>query len=310
VVRGAGVLVAGAINTDLVARVHRAPEAGETVTGSDFNLFGGGKGANQALACARSGASTAMLGALGHDDFGRQRLADLHADGIDVESVRLTDGVASGVALIVVDDRGENRISYVPGATLTIAPETALAAFARCQPTIVLTTLELPLASLAALFQEARGAGARVIVNATPEPASGKSLLPLADVLIVNETEALELLGESEASDWIGVAARLRELGPDWVIITIGPDGAIANLGGPVWKVPAPPVTVVDTTGAGDSFCGAFAARLAEGGDPVDALRAGVAAGSLAATIAGAQRSMPKRAGVDSMMTKIQPVTV
>ena len=155
---GSGVLVAGAINTDLVARVHRAPEAGETVTGSDFNVFGGGKGANQALACARSGASTTMLGALGHDDFGRQRLSDLQADGIDVESVRLTDGVASGVALIVVDDHGENRISYVPGATLTITPETALAAFSLRQPSILLTTLELPVPSLAAHFQAARRA--------------------------------------------------------------------------------------------------------------------------------------------------------
>ncbi len=302
----AGVLVAGAINTDLVARVHRAPEAGETVTGSEFNVFGGGKGANQALACARSGAPTVMLGALGHDDFGRQRLADLQADGIDVESVRLTEGVASGVALIVVDDRGENRISYVPGATLTIAPETAMAAFARRKPSIVLTTLELPSNSLEALFHEARGSGSKVIVNATPEPASGKALLPLADVLIVNETEALELLGESDVSDWVAVAARLRTLGPAWVIITIGPDGAIADLGGKVWRVPAPPVTVVDTTGAGDSFCGAFAARLAEGGDPVDALRAGVAAGTLAVTVAGAQRSMPKRAEVDRMMDRIQ----
>ncbi|MEA2524406.1 MAG: ribokinase, partial [Thermomicrobiales bacterium] len=114
------VLIAGAINTDLVAHVRKAPEAGETVTGSSFAVFGGGKGANQAVAAARSGANTAMLGAVGEDDFGRQRLADLSVEMIDVGGVTVTDRAASGVALIIVDETGQNRIAYVPGATATI----------------------------------------------------------------------------------------------------------------------------------------------------------------------------------------------
>jgi ribokinase len=300
-----GVLVAGAINTDLVARVSHAPTAGETVTGSAFNIFGGGKGANQALAAARSGTHTTMLGALGDDDFGRQRLADLRADGIDVESVPLTQGVASGVALIVVDDRGENRISYVPGATLTVTAETAVAAFDRARPLVVLSTIELPNDALKPMFIAARSAGAKVVVNATPEPASGKELLPLADVLIVNETEALELLGESRGSDWTVVSERLRALGPAWVVITLGAEGALANIEGRTFRASTPSVEVVDTTGAGDAFCGAFAARLADGCGPEEAIRAGIAAGSLAVTVDGAQRSMPRRTDVERVLASV-----
>lgn len=301
-----GVLVAGTINTDLVARVHKAPEAGETVTGTAFNIFGGGKGANQALAAARSGAPTTMLGALGDDDFGRQRLADLRADGIDVESVAVVPGIASGVALITVEDGGENRIAYVPGATATVQPEAAIAAFERVRPSIVLATLELPLPALRSLFEAARAAGTRVIVNATPEPRSGLDLLPLVDTLIVNETEAFELVGAGRDSDPVTIAEQLRALGPSWVIITLGKDGVVANIDGRVILLPALTVDVVDTTGAGDAFCGAFAARLAASGDAGEALRAGIAAGALAVTVEGAQRSMPRQADIERMMASIE----
>lgn len=294
-----GVLVCGSINTDLVARVHRAPEAGETVTGSEFNIFGGGKGANQALAVARSEVRTIMLGAVGADEFGRQRLADLRADGVDTESVVVTNEAVSGVALIVVDDTGENRISYVPGATATIRPDQAVAAYRRASPALLLSTLELPIDTLAALYQDARADGVRVIVNATPEPASGRELLSSADVLIVNETEAAELLGGTGTDDWPTVAANLSEFGPAWVVITLGAEGAIARFDGRNLRLPAPTMTVVDTTGAGDAFCGAFAAELVGGDDAESALRAGVAAGSLAVTVAGAQRSMPRRHDVE-----------
>jgi len=301
-----GVLVAGAINTDLVARVHHAPEAGETVTGTTFDVFGGGKGANQALAAVRSGARTTMLGALGADEFGRARLLDLRADGVDVDDVMVVGGVSSGVALIVVDDAGQNRIAYVPGATATVAVETALGALARVRPSVVLSTLELPSASLRSLFAEARSAGATVILNATPEPAAGRDLVPFADILIVNETEALELLGEvRDGGEWPAITSALRELGPTTAIVTVGPAGAVGDIGGTPVAVAAPTVQVVDTTGAGDAFCGAFAARLAAGAGVAEAVRAGVAAGSLATTVAGAQRSMPTRSEVDQMMAKM-----
>jgi ribokinase len=300
-----GVLVAGAINTDLVARVRRAPEAGETVTGSSFDVFGGGKGANQALAAARSGAATAMLGALGDDDYGRQRLADLRADGIDVESIGITTEAASGVALIVVDDQGQNRIAYVPGATLTVDAETAVAAFQRVLPAVVLTTNELSIEALEPLFRAAKAAGTRVVLNAAPEPVTGASLLPLADVLIVNETEAAELLGGSVEGDWTTASTKLRELGPSRVIITLGAEGALANLDGRIVRATAPLVEVVDTTGAGDAFCGAFVAQLARGASSADALRAAIAAGSLAVGVAGAQRSMPLLMDVERVSAEI-----
>ena len=148
--RAGTVLVAGAINTDLVARVAKAPDAGETVTGSSFAIFGGGKGANQAIAAARSGAPTAMFGALGDDDFGRQRRADLDAEGIDTGLGRPQHDRRSGVALIVVEEEtGQNRISYVPGATMTLAPAQARAAVDRVSTGVVLTTLEPPPETLA-----------------------------------------------------------------------------------------------------------------------------------------------------------------
>ena len=302
---GVGVLVAGAINTDLVARVRKAPEAGETITGLAFNVFGGGKGANQALSAARSGARTAVLGALGKDDFGAARLTDLRADMIDVESVAVLEGAASGVALITVELSGQNRIAYIPGATMQVTIDQARSAFARFRPRIVLSTLELPHDALAALFSDARRAGSAVIVNATPEPSTGSKLVPLADVLIVNESEAFELLGETGGIDWGVVCEKLQNLGPRDVIITLGKDGALGRFGSTVVKAAAPPVEAVDSTGAGDAFCGAYAARLADGSAPEVALRAAVAAGSLSVTVEGAQRSMPDRERIEALLARM-----
>jgi ribokinase len=287
------VLTGGSINTDLVVWCQRAPEAGETITGQRFDVFGGGKGANQTLASARSGAPTAMLGAVGDDDFGRQRLADLQRDGVECAFVGVTDQAASGVALITVEVGGENRIAYVPGATGTVVPERAPAAVAAVQPAVILATLELPPATIQALIDAGRAAGATIVVNATPEPAAGKALALQADVLIVNETEAVELLGGDAGGDWDAVAAGLQALGPRVVVITIGEAGVVGRDAAGGFRVPALKVEVVDTTGAGDAFCGAFAARLAAGADVRDAARVGAIAGSLAVTKAGAQPSQP-----------------
>lgn len=300
---GARVLVAGAINTDLVARVRTAPAAGETVTGVGFAVFGGGKAANQAVAAARSGAPTAMLGALGADNFGRQRRTDLEREGIDVADVAIADGVASGVALIVVEEQtGENRIAYVPGSTLSVTPGQAERAVARVRPGVILATLELPLPTLHALFAAARRVGALLLLNATPEPASGRDLAGGADVLIVNEKEAANLLGRPVLAGAGGAAALdLARFGPKTVLLTLGAAGAVVAAAGTTTELSAPVVTVLDTTGAGDALCGALAARLAAGADPVTAARAGVAAGSLAATRAGAQPSMPTAAEIERL---------
>jgi ribokinase len=300
------VLVAGAINTDLVARVAKAPGAGETVTGSTFAIFGGGKGANQAIAAARSDAPTAMLGALGDDDFGRQRRADLDAEGIDTEFVARSTTVASGVALIVVEEEtGQNRISYVPGATITLAPEQARAAVDRVKPQVVLTTLEPPPEMLDALLDASKQHGATIVLNATPEANGAKPLLDHVDVLVVNETEAEDLLGHAVSAGNGEEAARsLAELGPGTVVVTLGAAGAVVAHGGQTASLPAPSVDVVDTTGAGDAFCGAFAADLVRGVDPFLAARTGVVAGSLATTIPGAYPGIPRRDAIEHMLAK------
>ena len=290
-----GVLVAGAINTDLVARVGAAPEAGETVIGTDFAIFGGGKAANQAVSAARSGAPTAILGALGNDDFGRQRLADLEREGIDTEAVSQIADLPSGVALILVEEAtGQNRIANVLGATTTVTPEQATAALERIRPRVLLLTLELPVATLTLLVEAARAHDVTVVLNATPAAVTGRDLLALADLLIVNEAEAGDLLGRAVDADGGAEAAMaLTGLGPSSVVITLGAAGAAVVSQGETTVLPAPRVDVVDTTGAGDAFCGALAAQLVAGADPVEAARVGVIAGSLAATKAGAQPSLP-----------------
>lgn len=299
------VLVAGAINTDLVARVERAPESGETVTGSAFDVFGGGKGANQTLASARSGPRTAILGAVGEDEFGRQRLSDLQADGVDTSAVLVRADAPSGVALITVEvASGQNRIAYVPGATLTITPSEASTAVQRLRPRVFLTTLELPPDSIAAAIAASRESGATVIMNATPEPEGAARFLEQIDILIVNEPEALALASGSDHDDWFILAEELRRSGPSSVVITLGEKGAVASFAGERFEVGVPAVSVVDTTGAGDAVCGAFAAALAEGKQPVEALRYGTTAGSLACTVSGAQRSQPTRAEIERLLAQ------
>jgi ribokinase len=289
----ARVLTAGSINTDLVARVRRAPEAGETITGESFAIFGGGKGANQTLASVRSGVETAILGAVGDDDFGRQRLADLRGDGVDIESVQVIPDRPSGVAVITVEHGGENRIAYMPGATLGVSAEAAERAVARVRPTAILTTLELPADAIQTLIDRGKALGATIVLNATPEPAAGADLARQADVLIVNSTEARELLGwGSDEDDWSAAASELRERGPLTVVITLGGDGVLV-LGQREWRIPAPTVEVVDTTGAGDAFCGAFAAQIARSADVEYAAKIGVIAGAISVTKPGAQPSQP-----------------
>ena len=300
------VLVAGAINTDLVARVEKAPDAGETVTGSTFAIFGGGKGANQAIAAARSGAPTAMFGALGDDDFGRQRRVELDAEGIDTSSVERSTTAASGVALIVVEEEtGQNRISYVPGATMTLTPEQARVAVDRVKPAVMMTTLEPPPETINALLEASRNNRASIVLNATPEAIGVRPFLGRIDVLVVNETEAEALLGypvsQAQGEE---AALALAALGPNTVVVTLGAAGAAVVHSGNAVSFPAPQVDVVDTTGAGDAFCGAFAAELAQGADPFTAARTGVVAGSLATTIPGAYPGIPRRDAIERMLAR------
>ena len=301
------VLVAGAINTDLVARVAKAPDAGETVTGSTFAIFGGGKGANQAIAAARSGAPTAMFGALGDDDFGRQRRADLDAEGIDTDSVARSTTAASGVALIVVEEEtGQNRISYVPGATMTLTPDQARAAVERVSPVVVLTTLEPPPETLDALLdaeqatrrdrrpQRDTGGHRREAAprsHRRPGRQRDRSGRP-PRLLLFPPLTAKRPLGRSRRSD------RQRSSSPS------APRARRLPMAAETASFPAPRVDVVDTTGAGDAFCGAFAADLARGADPFLAARTGVVAGSLATTVPGAYPGIPRREAIEGMLAR------
>lgn len=309
VTAGGRVVVGGAINTDLVGRTARYPRQGETVTGTSFAMFGGGKGGNQAVAAVRSGANVSIVGGVGDDAFGYDRLADLVGDGIDTTAVQRIAGVSSGVALIEVEDGGDNRILYVPGATLVVEPGWAVAALGPEPIAVLLLTLELGPLVIDALLDRARRDGATVVLNATPEPKRAVVLLGQIGVLIVNESEALALAGDdgienTAVHDWAAIAGTLRDRGATAVLITLGGQGALWVDAHGATSVPAPPVEVVDTTGAGDSLCGAFAAAIALGEPWAQAVRLGVAAGSLACTVAGAQPSVPTRAAIDRLLSR------
>ncbi|MEX1159192.1 MAG: ribokinase [Thermomicrobiales bacterium] len=301
----ARVLVIGSSNTDLVCRSPRIPAPGETITGRSFAMFAGGKGANQAVAAARAGAEVAFVGACGEDEFGIARRADLVAEGISVDRMRVVPGVSSGVALIVVDDRGENQIVYVPGANGQIDVEDAAAALADLDYQVVSMTFEIPFAIVAHAVRHRRD-GALVVLNAAPYDDRLIDLLPDIDVLVCNEIEAAAVLGRAVVdATAVQDAVALRERGPKSVVLTLGGAGAVAADRSGAWRTPAPAVDVIDTTGAGDAFCGALSAWLADGRPLREAVRAGVAAGSLAVTREGAQPSSPMHDAISAMLQQI-----
>jgi ribokinase len=206
--------------------------------------------------------------------------------------------------LIIVESSGENRIAYVPGASLTVTADQANSAFFEFDPDIVLTTLELPKDALSALTFSCDQIQTPIIINATPEPAAARDIAFQADTLIVNETEACELLDVPIGDhNWGKLAQKLFDVSHASVVITLGSKGAVLKFEGPPVEIPAPKVKVVDTTGAGDAFCGAFAAALARRCSMVEAATIGVAAGAIAVTKQGAQPSMPTLAEINRLLT-------
>jgi ribokinase len=302
------VLVLGSINSDLVVRIARLPRPGETVVGGEFAVYGGGKGANQAIAAARAGAAVAMIGCVGEDAYGAARLADLQREGIETSGVRRLAGVASGVALIGVDATGQNLIMVASGANhqATVAMGAALPCAAG---DVALLQLELPLPVVAAGLAAARRAGALAILNAAPVDPAAAALLPDVDLLVVNEIEAADLLGAAADAVDAAVLRRLAALGPRQVVVTLGGAGVAVWDGAAAWRLPALPVTPVDTTGAGDAFCGVLAAGLAAGLDLAGAVRRGVVAGGLAVTRPGAQSSLPARAEIEAALGRLESAT-
>lgn len=284
------VLVAGSANLDFVVRAAHVPAAGETVLGRDFATFPGGKGANQAVASARAGgAATRCVAAFGDDDAARTLIASVNAAGVALHAVRIAD-TPTGTAFICVSDAGENAITVAPGANARLAPNDLpdLAGTSH-----LLMQLEVPLATVQAFAERARSSGVVVVLNAAPAQPLPSALLAVVDVLVVNEGELDTLAGPAGS-----IADRMVRLPVPIVVTTLGGRGACARTPDGWLVQPARPVDVVDTTAAGDTFCGVLVAALSHGRSMAEALGEATAAAALACTRAGAQSSVPDRDAV------------
>ena len=280
------VVVVGSLNTDHTVKVHRLPAMGQTIIGTGYAVALGGKGANQAIAAARQGADVVMVGCVGDDDDGDALVTALAEEGVDVGHVRRHAELPTGRAHITVDERGRNTIVVVPGANGGAAfPSAALEG-----ADVLLAQLEVPLPVVSAALAAAHAAGVHTILNPAPARALSDQLLAHVEYLVPNETESSQL-GEV--------------LFEGTAIVTQGERGALVlQPGQPDRRVPPVPVEPVDTTAAGDAFCGTFAAGLAEGMALPESLRRAAAAGAWACTVAGAVPSIPTRAQVEQLMVR------
>jgi ribokinase len=315
------VIVVGSLNTDLVVTGERLPGHGETVTGGRFARHHGGKGGNQAVAAARLGAPTAFVGAVGGDDFGAEARAALAAEGIGLDGLVTLEHEATGVALILVDARGENLISIAGGANLALSPVHVRETLARVDPRegdVVLVGHEIPTACVREALVVARKRGATTILNPAPVGGLDRSTFGLADILTPNRVELAALVAEdgrrigragtSVGVEHVEIAARtLLEANAEGdgvrraVLVTLGASGALLlTRDEPALDLPAPAVDAIDTVGAGDTFNGGLAAALAAGVPLADAARRAVAAAAMATTVAGAREGMPTSAQLEA----------
>lgn len=290
------VYVFGSLNIDLVAYVDELPKPGQTRHGKRFLTAAGGKGLNQAIAAARAGADVSMIGAVGADDHGRRLLEIASAEGINTGLIKESINNPTGVAVIGVDDRGENSIIIISGANQEANPNLLHPSAGD----IVLAQLETPLSSVITAFKIAKDSGATTILNPAPAGLLPLEFLDLVDYLIPNEHEAEEITGiGTETNDGaLAAAADLRHRGVGTCVLTLGSRGALlVNANGSTFRA-AFPVTPIDTTAAGDAFCGAFAAALAAGESQNDALTFASASAALTTTAYGAVPSLPSRAAI------------
>lgn len=296
------IAVVGSLMMDLVVRAPRLPAVGESLIAHSFQTFIGGKGGNQATAAARLGADVNMIGRVGDDDFGRAIVANLRNEGVDVFGVFADPANGTGVAVPIVLDDGNNAIFAVPRANLTMGAadiERARASIENAD--ILMVQFEVGMAATEAAMRIARGAGRTVMLNPAPIAPHPPGLLALADVLLPNEVEAAALAPEA-GGDHRREAEVLLARGPGAVVITLGEHGALVATPGLLIEVPAFPVMAVDSVGAGDASCGAFAVALAEGATVVEAARFGAAAGAVAVTRPGAAASLPSRSEVQRIL--------
>ena len=293
------IVVVGSLNMDLVVRSPRHPQPGETLLGSEFHTFPGGKGANQAVAAARLGGQVQMIGRVGADAFGKSLIQTLANGGVDTSQVKQI-GAATGVALITVDAAGQNTIVVAPGANSELSPPDILAAESAFEgASVVVMQLEIPLLTVTYAADLAHRHGARVILNPAPAQQLDSTMLKQVDALIPNQPEATLLTGSALAGE---AARRLLASGVHSVIVTLGKDGVLIVEGEIETHLAAHRVSVVDTTAAGDAFVGAFAVALAEGRSTREAAAWGNAAGAVAVTRPGAQPSLPMRAELEQFL--------
>lgn len=292
------ILVIGSSNTDMVMSVDDIPAPGQTVMGRDFATFGGGKGANQAVAARRAGGSVCFISSVGNDDFGRTAIDSYEREGIDTKRIQVVDGTPSGIAMIFVSSHGENCIGVSPGANAELSAEFLAqntAAFAEAE--IILVQLEIPMGAVERAVELAKKHGAKVVLNPAPAAPLSDAILDGLYCITPNQTEAEALTGIRVVdTDSAELAANaLRQRGVRNVIVTLGANGALLCSADGVHHQPAEEVDVVDTTAAGDTFNGILAAVLAEGRPLRDGMRLAVRGASLSATRPGAADSIPRR---------------
>jgi len=303
------IIVVGGLNQDLVMRLPRRPSQGETIRGQSFGIFPGGKGNNQAIAAARAGGTVSLLGRVGNDAFGDMLLQTLQSDHVDASLIIKDAHQGTGVAMIFLSEDGDNIIGIDPRANglLSVADvERAESAIASSR--ILLMQLEVPLDTVVAAAELAKRHGTLVMLNPAPAPEDGSlpaELLHHVDLIVANETEAKLLTGIDPADrpGAIEAGRALRDLGPRQVIITLGDSGALVidDAAEPVF-LPTYAVEAIDTTAAGDAFCGALAAAIARGSMLPEAVRVGCAAGALATTVLGAVPSLPQARQISGLM--------
>jgi ribokinase len=303
------VTVVGSLNEDVLVAVDRLPGRGETVIGRSTALAPGGKGANQAAAAGLLGPGVHMVGRVGQDPAGDRQLAALADARVNVSRVLRTSGQPTGSATIPVEDgTGENLIVVVPGANATLTPQDADAESVR-RAAVVLLQLEVPMETVEAAATAATG---RVVLTPAPPRPLPPGLLERVDVLVPNEHELVQLAGadpaERTAEELVALA---RSTAPSAVVVTLGARGALVVPvdGGQALLQAPPPVTPVDTTGAGDCFCGALAQALAAGSALPDAVRYAVAAAALSTTGPGARGALPDDAAVRALLPRVPPAT-
>jgi ribokinase len=291
------IIVVGSANTDMVVKIDKHPLPGETRLGGDFFMNSGGKGANQAVAAARLGGNVAFVAKVGNDIFGKQTLDGLTNEQIDTSHVFIDETAPSGTALIIVNAAGENSIVVASGANAKLSVQDVSAIADQEDTAFILMQLETPIETITAVINTAKKNGIHVILNPAPAQQLSNTILEGLFLLVPNESEASILTGISvtDLATASEAADMLLQKGVSHVIITLGKQGAYFKSSFKELLVPAPIVTAIDTTAAGDTFCGAITVALSEGKDWEDAIRFAIAAASLSVTRMGAQSSVPFR---------------